>query len=252
MKKVVSILILCFSTMLSISSQQTYLQTSKFPTLPTNTTHFGKLTLGTTNHQGNFTIYEDGIPYFTLKNDHGNFQIGMANGLYNFHPTSKAGTVVLRNLGVSHNMVLTMPSSANNGLENIRIVDDINTDTFVVHNNGKVTIGTENFDTTDYKLYVKQGIKTEKIKVEFADVNGWADYVFADDYKLMSLRDVERFIFKNKHLPEIPSAEEVVENGVELKEMNVLLLKKIEELTLHMIEMQKKIEVLENKLAIEK
>ena len=52
----------------------------------------------------------------------------------------------------------------------------------------------------------------------------------------MSLNEVEKFINENRHLPEIPSAQEVVKNGVELKEMNVLLLKKVEELTLYVIE----------------
>lgn len=250
MKKILLTLALCFSAILMYS--QSYFSTSRLGGLPMDATHFGRVAFGTTNYDGNLLVYENGIPRITLKNDHGTFQIGMANANFNYHPTSVAGTVVLRNLGISHNMVLAMPSSANNGLENIRIVDDVNVDTFVVHNNGKVTIGTENFDATDYKLYVKQGIKTEKIKVEFANVNGWADYVFADDYNLMPLKDVERFIQKNKHLPEIPSAEEVVENGVELKEMNVLLLKKVEELTLHLIEMQKKVEALENKLADKK
>lgn len=58
----------------------------------------------------------------------------------------------------------------------------------------------------------------------------------------------ELFISKNRHLPEVPSAQSVVDNGIELKEMNVLLLKKIEELTLHLINLNKKIEHLENKI----
>ena len=138
-----------------------------------------------------------------------------------------------------------MPNNDNDGTTNIRIVDDYNLNSFVVHNNGKVTIGTENFDQTNYRLYVKGGIKTEKIKVEFANVNGWADYVFNKNYDLMSLNEVEKFINENRHLPEIPSAQEVVKNGVELKEMNVLLLKKVEELTLYVIELNKKLKSLE-------
>jgi hypothetical protein len=70
---------------------------------------------------------------------------------------------------------------------------------------------------------------------------GWADYVFAPEYKLPKLEDVEAFYKENQHLPEIPSAKEVEENGIAVAEMNVLLLKKVEELTLYVVEQQKEI-----------
>lgn len=121
---------------------------------------------------------------------------------------------------------------------------------FSARENGKILMGVNAYnsslascsDCNSYRLFVKDGIKTEKVKVEFANVNGWADYVFSDSYKLLPLNDVKKFISLNKHLPEVPSAEEVVKNGVELKEMNVLLLKKIEELTLHLIDLNEKVE----------
>jgi hypothetical protein len=116
----------------------------------------------------------------------------------------------------------------------------------------KVGIGTNNVNCSNcsgYRLFVKEGIKTEKIKVEIASINGWADYVFDDEYYLMPLIEVEAFISKNKHLPEVPSAQKIVENGgVELKEMNILLLKKVEELTLHLINLNNKIKSLEKKI----
>lgn len=96
-----------------------------------------------------------------------------------------------------------------------------------------------------YRLFVKDGIRTEKVKVEIAAENGWADYVFNKDYKLMSLKDVESYINTNGHLPEVPSTEEAIKNGIELKAMNILLLKKVEELTLHLIGQNKRIEELE-------
>jgi hypothetical protein len=70
---------------------------------------------------------------------------------------------------------------------------------------------------------------------------GWADYVFAPEYQLPKLEDVEAFYKINQHLPEIPSAKEVEENGIGVAEMNVLLLKKVEELTLYLVEQQKEI-----------
>ncbi|MBP0613790.1 hypothetical protein J8J42_12145 [Chryseobacterium sp. cx-311] len=112
----------------------------------------------------------------------------------------------------------------------------------------RVGIGTNLINASSqsgYRLFVKDGIKTEKVKVEVAASNGWADYVFNDDYKLMPLEDLDRFIKTNRHLPEVPTTEQAIANGIELKEMNILLLKKIEELTLYTIEQQKRIETLE-------
>lgn len=118
-------------------------------------------------------------------------------------------------------------------------------------NSGRIGMGTNKVDCTDcstYRLFVKDGIRTEKVKVDIASVNGWADFVFKDGYNLMPLEKVEAFIKENQHLPEIPSEKQVVEQGgIELKEMNVKLLQKIEELTLHLIEQNKRIKELENK-----
>jgi hypothetical protein len=112
----------------------------------------------------------------------------------------------------------------------------------------KIGMGTNNVNCSNcagYKLFVKDGIKTEKVKVEIANINGWADYVFDKDYNLLSLKELKSFIEKNKRLPEIPSATEAVNNGIELKEMSVLLLKKVEELTLHVLKLNERIEKLE-------
>lgn len=75
----------------------------------------------------------------------------------------------------------------------------------------------------------------------------WADYVFANDYKLPNLYEIEKYYLANKHLPEIPSEKEVIENGVDIVEMNKLLLKKIEEITILMVKQQKEIDALKNK-----
>jgi hypothetical protein len=78
--------------------------------------------------------------------------------------------------------------------------------------------------------------------------NVWADYVFNNDYKLKPLSEVEQFIKENKHLPNVPTEKEVIENGVNVAEMNVTMMEKIEELTLYIIEQQKKIEELQEKV----
>jgi len=76
----------------------------------------------------------------------------------------------------------------------------------------------------------------------------WADFVFDNNYKLRSLREVEKYYRENHHLPEIPTAKEVEENGVSVSEINKLLLQKIEELTIYLVEQQKEIDVLKKKI----
>ncbi len=108
---------------------------------------------------------------------------------------------------------------------------------------GNVGIGTS---VPDQKLTVKGKIHTEEVIVDLS-IPG-PDYVFEEDYDLMPLEKIEQFIQSNNHLPEIPSAAEMEENGVELGVMNMLLLKKIEELTLHTIQQQKLIDELYQKI----
>lgn len=107
---------------------------------------------------------------------------------------------------------------------------------------GNVGIGT--ITPGSFKLAVEGTIGTRAIKV--TSVNPWPDYVFQSGYKLPSIRALENYIMLNKHLPGMPSAQEVKESGgIELGEMNRKLLEKVEELTLHIIELNKRIEVLE-------
>ncbi|MGY0040608.1 hypothetical protein [Pedobacter sp. NJ-S-72] len=75
-------------------------------------------------------------------------------------------------------------------------------------------------------------------------MNGWADYVFKPAYKLLSLTEVKTYIDKNHHLPEMPSEQHVIENGIQLGEMNKLMVKKIEELTLYLIDKDEKVSTL--------
>jgi hypothetical protein len=89
-----------------------------------------------------------------------------------------------------------------------------------------------------YKLYVKKGIRTEKLKV---DHSAWPDFVFDKEYQLPSLIEVEQFIKNNKHLEGIKSAEEVKKDGVDVGDNQAAMLQKIEELTLYIIEQNKKI-----------
>ena len=101
---------------------------------------------------------------------------------------------------------------------------------------GNVGIGTASVPS-GYKLAVEGKIRTREVRV---DQDTWPDYVFANDYNLPSLADIKKHIKEKGHLINIPSAKEVEENGVELGEMNKLLLEKIEELTLYILKQEKK------------
>lgn len=101
-----------------------------------------------------------------------------------------------------------------------------------------------------YRLYVAEGILTERVKVALEGTSDWSDYVFYENYKLMSLEEVESFINKYGHLPNIPSAEKLVkEGGIDLGKMQASQMAKIEELTLHLIQKDKEIKALQKQLA---
>ncbi len=110
-----------------------------------------------------------------------------------------------------------------------------------VFGNDNVGIGTINPTS---KLTVAGNINSREVKVS---VDAGADFVFEKDYALPSLQEVEKFVTENKHLPEIASAKEMQKEGINLSEMNIKLLQKIEELTLYVIEQNKRIELLEKK-----
>ena len=100
--------------------------------------------------------------------------------------------------------------------------------------NGNVGIGTIN---PTYKLSVNGTMQTKEVRVE----TGWADFVFEKNYSLPSLDFVEKYTLQNKHLPGIPSAKEIQENGLAVGDMQTKMMEKIEELTLYVIELKKEI-----------
>ncbi|MXV50388.1 hypothetical protein GS399_05335 [Pedobacter sp. HMF7647] len=113
-----------------------------------------------------------------------------------------------------------------------------------IRENGDVGIGTQ---SPDAKLTVKGRIHSEEVKVDLSVPA--PDYVFDADYSLASLTELHNYIREHRHLPEIPSAGEIAEKGLELGDMNMRLLKKIEELTLYLLEKDEKIERLQKRLS---
>jgi len=121
---------------------------------------------------------------------------------------------------------------------------------FQIKDNGNIILG--NGNTTEappagYRLSVDKGIVTKQVKV-CLDASSWCDYVFDKEYPRNSLTYVENFINKNKHLPNVPSAEEVQEEGINLGQMDATLLRQIEEIWLHVIDLKKENEALKKEI----
>lgn len=154
------------------------------------------------------------------------------------------GTTTFNNISASNSSI-----SGNSTTNNFHVTGTTTLD-------GNVSIGTNsnftcsyNGDVTANTLTVGNGfacdatgyVKAKEIKVTLTD---WPDYVFEEGYDRLSLPETEKYIKENGHLPDVPSAQDVQENGVSLGDMNAMLLQKIEELTLHIIDLQKQIDEL--------
>jgi len=118
-----------------------------------------------------------------------------------------------------------------------------NKDVFTVYSNGKIELS--NSTQKIFQIEPNGLIRGRQIKL---DLSSWADYVFNDNYALMPLEDVEKFIQKEKHLPNVPSEAELIETGLDLEEMNTILMEKVEELTLYLIEQNKQVKELKERV----
>ncbi len=127
----------------------------------------------------------------------------------------------------------------NNIVERIRLDSHHNC---WINNYANFGIGTDN---PQYKLDVRGTIRANEIRVN--TVSG-ADFVFSHNYGLRSLSEVKEFILEHQHLPEIPSANEMQQNGISINELQIQLLQKIEELTLYIIQQEERIKDLESRV----
>jgi hypothetical protein len=117
-------------------------------------------------------------------------------------------------------------------------------DRLVIDGSGNVVIGAT-AGATGYILSVKGKLACDEILID--DQAYWPDYVFAKDYKLMTIDDLETAIHKDHHLPGIPSASEVSENGgFHVGEIQKKMLEKIEEMSLYIIELNQRVKILES------
>jgi hypothetical protein len=175
----------------------------------------------------------------------GNIGIGTETPLVNLHIKNQTAHLRIESSDVGYNASIQYVSGGQYRWElgtgilsgaNFELYNRINNkSSLVVTPEGNIGIGTTN---PDEKLTVNGKIHAKEVRIDL-DFPA-PDYVFANDYKLKSLQEVDEFIKQNSHLPEIPSAKEIEKNGLMLAEMNMSLLKKIEELTLYSIEQEKK------------
>jgi hypothetical protein len=210
-------------------------QTNTFPT--TGSVGIGTLSPSSFFHGGNNRVLEIFNPNNTL-NSQSHVILSTGSTLNN----SGAGTLswISRNStgfkGMAYVGSTTQGDASINSSANLVFATSNGSAVYprmVIDKDGNVGIGTIN---PNEMLSVKGKIRAQEIKVE---TSGWPDYVFAKDYQLPSLQETDRHIKDKGHLPGIPSAEEVKCNGIDLGEMNAKLLKKIEELTLYLIDMKK-------------
>ncbi|SFC66676.1 hypothetical protein SAMN04487891_1205 [Flagellimonas taeanensis] len=171
---------------------------------------------------------------FVVRN--GNILLGQGTPLFKLHIKDPIGGAAL---GLERGGKFWRFDLQNNS-DRLYIGHSDNSSMFTFHKNGNFGIGTT---APDAKLAVKGDIHAEEVKVDLA-VPG-PDYVFKEDYDLKPLEEVQNYIKEHGHLPNIPSAKEMGTNGIQLGEMNMKLLEKIEELTLYIIEQNRKIDELE-------
>lgn len=150
-------------------------------------------------------------------------------------PTDNTNKAYFQIFDVNHKICV----EKGKGMSLISQNDKITFDANDVSMNAKVSINTSDRfgDGYEYALAVSGGILTTGVLVK--EVTEWYDFVFDENYKLKTLTDLETFISTNGHLPDMPSENEVLDKGYDMVEMDGLLLKKIEELTLYTIELNK-------------
>lgn len=182
-----------------------------------------------------------------IRTNSGTTQIGASNGAYSHFYTNLGG------------FYFNVPLTINGGKIRSYLNQNLYFNTFsttrmtILDSNGNVGIGTEN---PNYKLDVAGEIHADSIRsaviksgAVFVESVYGADYVFEDNYNLRPLQDVSSYIQENGHLPEIQSAEDMQQNGVNMSEFQMQLLQKIEELTLYIIRQDERIKELEKQLS---
>lgn len=205
----------------------------------------GNVGIGTTDPgDAKLKIYNSVNPYISLAHPDGDLLVAVATSAWNWAPESQPGDAVFktRTGDGHHGIIFHMNDYNNDGNSYIKFNDIHNTHIMTILNNGRVGIGTTEPQS---ELAVEGKITAQEVEVT---MDGWSDFVFDEKYQLANLSDVESFIKQNNHLPGVPSEKEVKENGLNIGKMGKILLQKIEELTLYVIELKKENEELRSKI----
>ncbi len=180
----------------------------------------GPIAIGTNNHHGNamLTVRSRGAQ-------------GFSGQAYNYNIVSE----------IKDNTERAFAVKRDNGI------------TFQIDGDGRTYIGFDRPNTSwkksKFMLWVDGAITCTKVKVQLTSTDDWADYVFQKDYALMPIDQVAQFIATNKHLPNIPSAQQLVkEEGIELLDITTKQQEKIEELFLYMIQLNEENKALKSRL----
>jgi len=214
-------------------------------------------------------IASDNNPVFGMLDADGNWAISISNDKYTTFKIDDELKMILRNNG-QLDLPGTRDASGTPGTGVLQIGKSLRfDDNEIITNTGKallinadnkgdVVIGnTFRMDASEdcirignvlpkpnYKLFVEKGILTEKVKVAVKNSLEWADYVFEENYELMPIDELENYVTENKHLPNVPSAEAMVKDGLDVAKMDAKLLEKIEEAHLYIIELKKEVDEL--------
>ncbi len=178
-----------------------------------------------------------------VSNPGGTLEIGIANCAGCFASGTDVGDAVLRIMGPQTNKMVFSTSTASGAGRSFEFRGgDV---LMTIEDNGQVLIGDASqlpvAPHDDFRLAVDGKIVSQDLVV----TSSWADYVFAEDYDLMSLEELRTFIKTNHHLPNIPAAKTIEEEGLQVGDMQKRMMEKIEELTLYILELEKKVQGLE-------
>ncbi len=232
---------------LQLHGTTTYSETDKFTGNSTNygfTSRFGltNTTTGTTSSDG--MLFRMSTTNFMMENkENGNIFINSGNAVMGIIGSANrvfvGGTTVTGtnygafNVSSSDNGVFIYPTTTSKFGLSIRMSS--------LTDNALQVMGT-NGTTRNFSVKANGEVYARKYTTTLAAI---PDYVFASDYALMSFQELRNFIAVNKHLPNVPSAKEYEETGVDLGEMNRVLLEKVEELTLYILQLEDRMKVLE-------
>jgi len=181
------------------------------------------------NSEASLRVFKADGTYVEIANSLGNFQIARSGCNECWAVGARTGDTVFRTLsngsGASQNLLFSIPNNGNDGGSYVGFEDN--------HNG----VWAKFFNNATARFNGKIFAKEVEVKA-----NVWADYVFKKDYELKTLEEVEKHIAEKGHLPNIPSAGEVIEKGINVAEMDAKLLEKIEELTLYSIDQNKRLQ----------